>query len=73
MLIILSTQEEERTVEDCGSKSAWANSSQFPISKNQPKKGWWSGSRYRPEVQTPEPPKPNNKANEILTTTLSLR
>jgi hypothetical protein len=40
--------------EDCGSKPAWANSSQDPISKNPAqKKGWWSGSRCRPWVQAP--------------------
>jgi hypothetical protein len=35
--------------EDHGSKPAWANSSQDPISKkkNIAKKGWWSGSRCR--------------------------
>jgi hypothetical protein len=35
-----------RDKEDCGSKPAWANSSQDPILKKAfPKKDWWSDSR----------------------------
>jgi hypothetical protein len=45
-----------RDQEDWGSKSAQANSSQDPISKNPSlKKGCWSDSRWRPWVQAPEP------------------
>jgi hypothetical protein len=39
-------------------KPAWANSSGDPTSKKPTiKKGWWSGSRCRPWVQTPVPQK----------------
>jgi hypothetical protein len=42
-----------RQQEDCSSKPAWANSLQDPISKKHfTKKGWWSGSRCKPWVQT---------------------
>jgi hypothetical protein len=50
---------EGRDQEDRGSKPALANSLQDPISKKKKKKktftkkGRWSGSRYRPWVQTP--------------------
>jgi hypothetical protein len=38
-----------RVQEDQVSKPAQANSSRDPISKNPiTKKGWWSGSKYRP-------------------------
>jgi hypothetical protein len=37
-----------REQEGCGSKPAWANSSQDPILKKTIKKGWWSGSRCKP-------------------------
>jgi hypothetical protein len=39
-----------RDQEDCNSKLAQENSPQNPISKKTftNKKGWWSGSRYRP-------------------------
>jgi hypothetical protein len=44
-----------RDQEDQALKPAWANSLQDPILKKNPsqKKGWWSGSRYRPWVQAP--------------------
>jgi hypothetical protein len=46
-----------RDQEDHGSKPAWAHSPQDPILKEPiTKKGWWSGSRCRPWVQTPVPP-----------------
>jgi hypothetical protein len=45
-----------RDQEDRSLRSAPANSSQDPISKKPfTKKGWWSGSRYKPWVQTPIP------------------
>jgi hypothetical protein len=38
-----------RDQEDCGSKPAWANSSQDPTSKIPiTKRDWWIGSRCRP-------------------------
>jgi hypothetical protein len=38
-----------RNQEDRGLKPAWVNSSRDPILKNTyHKKGWWSGSRWRP-------------------------
>jgi hypothetical protein len=47
-----------RDQEHCSLKPAWANSLWDPISKNPiTKKGWWSGSRCRPWVQTPVPQK----------------
>jgi hypothetical protein len=46
--VIPATQKAE-IKEDCGSKPAWASSSQEPISKKKiTKKGWWSSSRCRP-------------------------
>jgi hypothetical protein len=45
---------EGRDQEDRGLKTAQANNSQDPNSKKPTtKKGWWSGSRCRPLVQTP--------------------
>jgi hypothetical protein len=42
--------------EDCGSKPALANSLQDPVLKYlTQKKGWWSDSRYRPQIQAPVP------------------
>jgi hypothetical protein len=53
MPIILASQEAEiRRIE--AQSQPWANSSWDPISKKPiTEKGWWSGSRYRPWVQTP--------------------
>jgi hypothetical protein len=43
-----------RDQEDRGSKPAQENSSMRPyLEKNHKKKGWWSGSRWRPWVQAP--------------------
>jgi hypothetical protein len=45
-----------RDQEDGGSKPPQSNSLQDPISKRPiTKKGWWSGSMYRPWVQAPLP------------------
>jgi hypothetical protein len=45
-----------RGLEDHGSKPAWANSWQDPISKIPiTKKGWWSGTRWSPWVWAPAP------------------
>jgi hypothetical protein len=42
-----------RDQEDGGSKPAWANSSQDPISKKPiTKKAWWSRSRCSPEFKS---------------------
>jgi hypothetical protein len=46
-----------RDQEDRGSKPAQAKCSRDPISKKPITKGWWSGSRWRPWVQTPVPKK----------------
>jgi hypothetical protein len=52
-----------RDQEDCSLKPAQANSLQDPISnKTITKKDWWSGSRWRPWVQTPVLPKKKKKA-----------
>jgi hypothetical protein len=51
-----------RDQEDPGLKPGQANSSRDPISKNpSQKKGWRSGLRWRPWVQTPVLPKQNKK------------
>jgi hypothetical protein len=43
-----------RDLEDGCLKTAWANSLWDPILKKLiTRKGWWSGSRYRPWVQNP--------------------
>jgi hypothetical protein len=60
MPVILAIQEEEtRRI------TVWSqprqNSSRDPISKTITKKGWWSDSRCRPWVQTPELKKPNEQ------------
>jgi hypothetical protein len=56
-----------RDQEDHGLKPAWGYSSWDPISKKTfTKKGWWSGSRYRPWVQTPVPQKKKKKKEKIL-------
>jgi hypothetical protein len=41
-------------------KPAGANSFQDPITKN----GWWSGSRCRPSVQTPQLKKKKKKKEQ---------
>jgi hypothetical protein len=51
-----------RYQEDHYSKPAQANSSWDSISKKPfTKKGWWSGSRCKPWVQTPVPQKKKNR------------
>jgi hypothetical protein len=54
--------------EDHGLKPAQANSSRDPLSKKSitQKKGWWSGSRCRPWVQTPGPQKKKKKVGLIV-------
>jgi hypothetical protein len=58
-----------RDQEDPGSKSTWANSSWDSVSKKKKKdpsqkKGWQSGSRCRPWVQTPVPKKKREWENK---------
>jgi hypothetical protein len=54
-----------RNQEDHDLKPAQANSFWDPISKKPiTKKGWWSGSRCRPWVQTSVPPKKKKKSWE---------
>jgi hypothetical protein len=56
-----------RDQEDCSSKPARANSSARPyLEKPFTKIGWWSGSRCRPWVQTPVPPKTEIKEKEVI-------
>jgi hypothetical protein len=69
MPIILATQEAAiRRIEV--KSQPQANSSQDPISKkSNTKKGWWSGSKYRLQVQAPVvPQKQINKQKMIVTT-----
>jgi hypothetical protein len=53
MSVIPATKEAEiRWIKVPG--QPWANSSQNSyLKKPSTKKGWWSGSRYRPRTQTP--------------------
>jgi hypothetical protein len=58
-----------RDQENCNSKPAWANSSRDTTLKiPNTKKGWWSGLRCRPWVQTPALQKKKEWQNKKVTT-----
>jgi hypothetical protein len=64
----------DRDQEDCSLKLAWANSLRDPrLKKPITKKGWQSGSRCRPWVQTPVPKKKKKeKQKEIMSRIFSV-
>jgi hypothetical protein len=57
--------------EDLGSKPARANSPWDPVSEktHHTKKGWWTGLRCRPWVQTPVLPPPQKNTKPLLLVT----
>jgi hypothetical protein len=54
-----------RVQEDRGWRSGWANSLRSYLEKNNHKKGWWSGLRYRSWVQIPVP-HPHKKKSRFI-------